>query len=252
MRSAPENILYGIHPVAEALAARRRKFMEILVAPEQPGSKIRKIIALAECANIPIRRQPRESLQRLSGTDSHQGIAARVSPLPTITCSRLLGGHCEPSIFLLLDSIMDPGNLGALIRTALCVGVKGVIIPKDRCAGPTPAVSKASAGALEHIRLARVTNLVSAMKDLKKNGGWIIGLDGAADHSIYATDFTGTAAIVIGGEESGIRPLVKRECDLLAHIPMSAQAVNSLNASVAGGIVLYEAFRQQRQQASRT
>ncbi len=252
MQTAPENILYGIHPVGEALAARRRKFMEILVAPEQPGNKILRIIGIAEKANIPIRRQTRGSLQHLTGTDSHQGIAARVSPLPTISCSRLLEENSGSAIFLLLDSIMDPRNLGALIRTALCAGVKGVIIPKDRCAVPSPVVSKASAGALEHIRLARVTNLVRAMKDLKKNGGWIIGLDGSAEQSIYATDFTGTAAIVIGGEESGIRPLVKRECDLLAHIPMSAQGVNSLNAAVAGGIVLYEAFRQQRRQASRT
>jgi len=246
VKPLPDDILFGIHPVSEALAAGRRKIQEIFIAPDRPGTKIQQIIDDARNADIPIHQQTRESLQGLAGTDAHQGIAARVSVFPASSCSDLLTAPGPPSIFLMLDSIMDPHNLGALIRTALCVGVKGVIIPKDRSAGPTPVVSKTSAGALEHILLARVTNLVSAMKDLKKAGGWIIGLDGAASQSIYDTDFTGTAVIVIGGEGAGLRPLVKRECDFLTRIPMAPVAINSLNASVAGGVVLYEALRQQQ------
>jgi 23S rRNA (guanosine2251-2'-O)-methyltransferase len=144
---------------------------------------------------------------------------------------------------LLLDNIMDPHNLGALVRTALCVGIDGVIIPKDRSVWPSPAVSKASAGALEHIRLAKVTNLVNTIKALKKKGLWILGLDSAAKRSIFISDLKGSIAMVIGGEEKGIRPLVKKQCDVLMSIPQKGH-INSLNASVAGAVVMYEAFRQ--------
>ncbi len=238
------DILYGIHPVAEALLAGRRRFEEIFVITDKPGARIEEIVRHAKSLNLPIRPSSREELEGLSHTDMHQGIAARTSPFPATDWAEMLMSPSDPAIFLLLDSIVDPQNLGALIRTALCVGVKGVVIPRDRSAGPSPAVSKASAGALEHIQLAQVVNLVNAMKDLKKIGGWIIGLDAAGYQSIYDTDCTGMVGIVIGGEGGGIRPLVSRECDFLAHIPMKG-AINSLNASVAGGVVLYEAFRQQ-------
>ena len=244
MKTSKQDILYGIHPVAEALAAGRREFEEITVAGDKPRGKIQQILEQAKSVNIPVSEQSREALERLTETDMHQGIAARTSPFQPTDWSEMLMTPSDKAIFMLLDSILDPQNLGALIRTALCVGVKGVIIPKDRSAAPTPVVSKTSAGALEHIQMAQVVNLVSAMKDLKKIGGWIIGLDASGHQSIYDTDFTGTVGIVIGGEETGIRPLVSRECDFLAHIPMKG-AVNSLNASVAGGVVLYEAFRQQ-------
>ena len=227
------------------MAAGRRTLEEIIIAREKPGPKMQRIVDQAKSMNIPVGYQSPESLTQLADSDMHQGIAARTSLLPMSDWQELLMAPSEPAIFLLLDSIVDPQNLGALIRTALCVGVKGVVIPKDRSAGPSPAVSKASAGALEHIHVAQVVNLVSAMKDLKKIGGWIIGLDASGYQSIYDTDLSGMIGIVIGGEETGIRPLVSRECDFLAHIPMTG-AVNSLNASVAGGVVLYEAFRQQQ------
>ena len=226
------------------MAANRRRFEEIYIVSDKPGPRIQELMKQAKSLGLPLHQLSREELERLTVTDAHQGIAARTSAFPVTDWAEMLMAPSDPAIFLLLDSIVDPQNLGTLIRTALCVGVKGVIIPKDRSAGPTPAVSKASAGALEHMNLAQVVNLVSAMKDLKKIGGWIIGLDAAGYQSIYDTDFTGIAGIVIGGEEAGIRPLVSRECDFLAHIPMKG-AINSLNASVAGGVVLYEAFRQQ-------
>jgi len=245
LMNSGEDILYGIHPVAEAFCAGRRTISELIICSQKPGAKIRELIDQAKAKNIPLTRQKKEAMNRLTGPENHQGVAARVSPYPAVDWAELIMAPSGPFIFLLLDSIADPQNLGALIRTALCVGVKAVVIPKDRSAGPTPAVSKASAGALEHIALARVSNLVYIMKDLKKIGAWITGLEAAARQSIYAMDFTGTAAIVIGGEAGGLRPLVRRECDFLAHIPMAATAVNSLNAAVAGGVVLYEAFRQQ-------
>lgn len=184
----------------------------------------------------------------LGGRGEHQGVAARVGAYPVAVLSDLLaqaqsrgGNH----FLLILDSITDPQNLGAILRTALCTGIDGVIIPKDRSAPPTPAVSRASAGALEHILLARVPNLVQAAKQLKENRVWIYGLEKRADQSIFATDLTGSMAIVIGGEQSGIRPLLKKNCDFLVSIPQQGP-LDSLNASAAGAVVLYESYRQRR------
>ena len=162
--------------------------------------------------------------------------------------SELLDGIRSPKInpcILLLDNIVDPRNLGALIRTAVCIDTDAVIVPKDRSARPTPIVSKASAGALEHIRLVRVTNMVNTIKALKNGGGWVAGMDRTSDKSIFNNDLTVPVAIVVGGEESGIRPLVKKHCDFLMSIPQTGP-VDSLNASVAGAVVMYEVFRQRR------
>ncbi len=238
-------ILYGIHPVAEAIRAGRRSISEVVVSKRNPGQRIRAVLDTAEQAGIPVSSIKDGSLKTLSGSDGHQGIAARAGPFPLESWEEILVGISGQSVLLLLDSIMDTGNLGALVRTGVCAGVKGMVIPKDRSASPVPAVSKASAGALEHARLARVVNLAGAVKELKKKGGWIIGLDAAADRSVYETDLTGTVGVVVGGEENGLRKLIKRECDFLACIPMKG-GINSLNAAVAGGVVLYEAFRQQR------
>ena len=154
-------------------------------------------------------------------------------------------GGKSNSFLLLLDNIMDPHNLGALIRTALCVGVNGVIIPKDRSAQPTPTVSKSSAGALEHICLSRVTNMVNTITMLKKSGLWIAGMDKISADSIFTCDMKRFNAIVIGGEGKGLRPLVKKNCDMLLSIPQTGP-LDSLNASAAGAVVMYEAFRQRR------
>ncbi|MDM8539097.1 23S rRNA (guanosine(2251)-2'-O)-methyltransferase RlmB, partial [Desulfobacterales bacterium HSG17] len=144
---------------------------------------------------------------------------------------------------LILDSIVDTHNLGALIRTAQCVGISGIIIPKDRAAGPTPGVSKASAGALEHVSLIQAVNLVNIIKELKKKGIWIFGLTPDARQSFFEQELKGPVAIIVGGEEKGIRPIVKKQCDFLVSIPQKGH-IDSLNASVAGAVVMYEAFRQ--------
>jgi len=241
-------ILYGIHPVSEALKAGRRDIFTIYIAKENISKRLEKVLALAEFLKIPIERPNSLHLKNLSGTSHHQGVGVLVGPYPLVKFSELLdgirGAKSNPCI-LLLDNIMDPRNLGALIRTALCIDTDAVIIPKDRSAQPTPIVSKASAGALEHIRLVRVTNMTNTIKALKKSGLWVAGMDKTSDKSIFFNDLTVPVAIVVGGEESGIRPLVKKHCDFLMSIPQTGP-VDSLNASVAGAVVMYEDFRQRR------
>jgi len=241
-----KEILYGIHPVFEALKAGRRDFFEVYIAKDKTSKRIDKLVAIAESMKVPVERVEPLTLKSMTGTDLHQGLGARTGPFPISETSDIFDGvqtDDENHLLLLLDNIMDPHNLGALIRTALCVGVDGIIIPKDRSVPPTPAVSKASAGALEHIRLVRVTNMVNTIKDLKEKGLWIAGMEKTSDKSIFFSDLTVPVAIVIGGEEKGMRPLVKKHCDFLMSIPQTGQ-VNSLNASVAGAVVMYEAFRQ--------
>ena len=241
-------ILYGIHPVFEALRARRRVVFEMYVAKGKIPNRFDKLVQLAESIDIPIKQVKPQELKLITGTDQHQGIGAKTGPYPFAKISDIKGisGLDSKKYFLLLlDSIVDPHNLGALVRTAVCVGVDGVVIPKDRSASPTPAVSKASAGALEHVRLVRVTNMTNTIKNLKKQDVWIVGLDKTSDETIFSKNLTGSIAIVIGGEEKGIRPLVKKHCDFLMSIPQ-AGLVNSLNASVAGAVGMYEAFRQRR------
>jgi len=241
-------ILYGIHPVFEAMKAGRRDIFKVYIAKENISKRIEKVFALTEPLKIPVERTNSLHLKFLSGSARHQGIGAKAGPYPLVKISELLDGiHGAQSkpFLLLLDNIMDPRNFGALIRTALCVDTDGVVIPKDRSAQPTPMVAKASAGALEHIRLVQVTNMVNTIKALKENGLWVAGMDKASDKSIFYNDLTIPVAVVIGGEESGIRPLVKKHCDFLMSIPQIGP-VDSLNASVAGAVVMYEAFRQRR------
>jgi 23S rRNA (guanosine2251-2'-O)-methyltransferase len=239
-------ILYGFHSVYEALRASRRKFQEIYIVEQKKSGRIQQIVLAAAQKNLPISKVSSATLQTIAGNVSHQGIAAKVAPYPLaniddLVDSALSGGN--RAFILLLDNVVDPHNLGAILRTAACVGVDGVIIPKDRAAFPTPAVSKISSGALEYIRLAQVNNMVRIVQMLKDRGVWIVGLDQNAADSIFTTDLTGAMGLIVGGEEKGIRPLVKKNCDRLISIPQMGQ-VSSLNASVAGAIVMYESYRQ--------
>lgn len=179
----------------------------------------------------------------MTGNVRHQGVAAQVGPYPFVGLEDILQVDNETVFLLLLDHILDVQNLGALIRTALGVGVGGVVVCKDRSASPTPAVCKASAGALEHIKLVRVTNLVKTMKDMQNAGIWVFGLDARASGTIFQADMTGALALVVGGEEKGLRPLVRHQCDMLVSIPQVGP-VESLNASAAGAVALYEGYRQ--------
>lgn len=239
-------MLYGFHPVFEALKAGRREFSELYIVNEKDSKRFDKVSGLVQERNIPIKMLDSQQLQRTTGSDLHQGIGAKVSEYPFVQFEDILNNHGQPGnndFLLLLDNVVDPHNLGALVRTALCVGVRGVIITKDRSASPTPAVSKASAGALEHVKLCRVTNMVSAIKEIKEKGFWVVGMDAGAERPVFSCELGDQLAIVIGGEGKGIRPLVKTKCDFLVSIPQKG-SVSSLNASVAGAVVMYEAFRQ--------
>ena len=237
-------ILFGIHPVIEALRAARREFFEVYLAKDKISKRIEVALALIESSNISVKRMGASRLSAIAQTDMHQGIGARVSPYPTLPVADILDRPGDGNyFFLLLDSVLDPHNFGALVRTALGVGIDGVVIPKDRSASPTPVVSKASSGALEHVFLSRVTNLVDTIKTLKEKGIWVAGLEKDANQSLFVSDLTCPLAIIVGGEEKGLRPLVRKHCDFLISIPQIGK-VSSLNASVAGGVVMYEAFRQ--------
>jgi 23S rRNA (guanosine2251-2'-O)-methyltransferase len=241
-------ILYGYHPVAEALAAGRRRIWELFVRGPKPAAHKDQLLEQARQRGATVRVVDSSQLKGLAGTALHQDIAARVSPLPLTPLAQALAGDPKAladRIWLLLDNLVDPHNLGAVVRTALCAGIWCVVIPKDRSAPPTPAVSKASAGALEHICLVSVTNLADTLKRLKALGIWVVGLDAAAELSVFKANLKGSLALVVGGEEKGIRPWVKKQCDFLVSIPQFGR-VSSLNASVAAGVVIYEAIRQRR------
>ena len=240
--------LYGIHSVREALMAGRRRIHQIYILEKRTSQRIRKLIAHAESNRIPVRYVSSETIRSTLKVDKHQGIGAEVSPYPFVDLNRLLvtfKKDADVPFLLLLDHIVDPQNMGGLIRTASCVGVNGVIIPKDRSASPTPTVSKASAGALEHISTTPVTNLVRTIRTLKEMGIWVLGLDQAADNPIFFSDVTGPIALVVGGEEKGIRSLVRQNCDMLVSIPQTG-GIDSLNASAAGAVAMYEIYRQRQ------
>jgi 23S rRNA (guanosine2251-2'-O)-methyltransferase len=222
-------VIYGINPVEEALKAQKRKFFEILVARESHD----RIASLARGVSLSI--VTRSELDRITGAKSHQGIAARVSPFRYSAVEEATALNFA----VLLDSVEDPQNLGSIIRTAYALAGAAVIIPEDRAASVTPAVVKASAGATEKAVVARVVNLRHAIKVLKKSGFWLVGLDTRAKDSIAATPEFKKTAIVMGGEDSGIRPVIAGELDFLAKIPMKGP-FNSLNVSQSAAIAVYE------------
>jgi 23S rRNA (guanosine2251-2'-O)-methyltransferase len=239
-------LLWGYHPVHEALRAARRQIETLYMVQEKPGPRDVALLELARSRDIPVQRKSLQQMTTLVGHRRHQGIAARVTPYPVSSLEEIIGepriqGH-DPFV-LILDQIVDPQNMGAIVRSAQCAGIHGVVIPKDRSAPPSAAASKASAGALEHMRVAYVTNLVEALKRLKEIGLWIAGADHRGSKTVFESDLTGALAIVIGGEEKGIRPLVKKHCDFVVAVPQ-AGPIGSLNASAAAAVVMYEAYRQ--------
>ena len=239
-------LLYGIHPVLEALAAGRRRVYEVYLNKDKNSRRLSQIKSIADTRGVFKKNIGSGNFKTLADTIGHQGAVAVVSPYPLATVQDILHtdrGEDAKNFVLMLDNIQDPQNLGAIIRTALCVGIHGVVVPKDRSASPTPAVSKASAGALEHIHLVRVSNLVQTIKHCKSRGLWVMGLQQNATQSIYAADLSGPIAIVLGGEQKGMRRLVEKNCDFLVSIPQRG-TLNSLNVSAAAAVAMYEAFRQ--------
>lgn len=241
--------IYGINPVAEALGSGRCRLREVWVAQGRGLKELARIISVAEFKGVPMKKVERSQLDSLTKNAPHQGVMGFIDQFHYADLDEVLQGNEGDPFLLILDGVEDPRNLGALIRTADACGVWGVVVPKDRAAGITPAVAKSSAGAVFHIPLVRVTNIASTIGKLKERGIWVAGAAAEAPTQIYDHDLAVPLAVVIGGEGRGIRPLVKRGCDLLASIPLQGK-VNSLNASVAGAIILYEVLRQ-RGSASR-
>src|SRR3984957_2286330 len=240
-------VLYGLHPVEEAIRSGSRQLDHVRVARERRDERLERLIELCRTAGIRVALEPRDQLTRLARTDAHQGVLAVVRERRFLGIEDLLVQK-EPGryrFFLALDGIEDPHNLGALLRTADGAGVDGVILPERRSAPVTATVAKTSAGASEHVRIARVTNLVRALEQMKEGHVWVIGLDerGTPDYTDF--DFRTDCVLVLGREGAGLHDLVKKTCDHLLRIPM-AGAVSSLNVSVAGAVVMYEALRQRR------
>ena len=237
--------IYGINPVSEALRSDRCRIKEIWVAKGRDLTRLEGIIGMAESKGVPVRRVERSKLDSLTASAPHQGVVGFIDQFNYADLDELLQPGEGTPFLLVLDGIEDPRNLGALIRTAAACGVWGVIIPKDRAAGITPAVAKSSAGAVFHLPVVRVTNISSTLKKIKEKGIWVVGAAAEAHTDLFHQDLTSPLAVVIGGEGKGLRPLIKRECDFLVSIPMKSK-VNSLNASVAGSIILYEVIRQRK------
>ncbi len=240
------DILCGFHSVGEALRAGQRTFYGILISQKRSPGRTDEIEAMAGQRNIKIETAAPEVLDKMAQGSHHQGLVAQTSFFPVKKAAQvidLVEKRNSPCFILILENIEDPHNLGALIRTALCAGVDYILIPKDRSAVPSSTVSRSSAGAMEHADIYSITNTAAILRDLKAKGVWISGLDAAGETVLFDADLTGDIALVIGGEHKGIRPLVKRECDFLLSIPNRGN-INSLNASVAGGIAMYEALRQ--------
>jgi 23S rRNA (guanosine2251-2'-O)-methyltransferase len=242
--------LTGIHAVREALEAGR-SFDRIVIAKGRQDSRVEEIVQAARARNISVRFEDRGQLDRLADSKDHQGIVALVAARAAGTLDEILtaanagAGRGEKGLIVLLDGVEDPHNLGAVIRTALAAGAHGVVIPERRAAGLTDTVARASAGALAHLAVAKVTNLVRTMEELKEAGYWLVGLDERGDKNYTDVDYTSPVGIVLGGEGNGLHELTRKRCDFVVSLPTTGP-VKSLNVSVAAGVVLFEALRQRR------
>jgi len=241
------NWLTGFHAVEEALAAGR-PLDRIIIARGRHGERVEEIVQKAKSRGVPVRFEDRQQLDRLAGTREHQGIAALVAAKRSIELEDLLASKGQHGLLVLLDGVEDPHNLGAIVRTALAAGAQGVIIPERRAAGLTDAVERASAGALAHLPVARVKNLVRAMEEMKEAGYWLVGLDERAQKNYTEVDLKGPVGLILGSEGEGLHELTRKRCDFLVSIPATGP-VKSLNVSVAAGIILFEAVRQRRSAA---
>ena len=240
------NWLTGFHAVEEALAAGR-SLDRIVIASGRHGERMEAIVRLAKSRGVPVRFEDRQQLDRLAGTREHQGVIALAAAKPTVELEDLLRQKNEQGLLVLLDGVEDPHNLGAIVRTSLAAGASGVVIPERRAVGLTDTVERAAAGALAHLPVARVKNLVRAMEEMKEAGYWLVGLDERAEKTYTDVDLKGPVGIVMGGEGEGLHELTRKRCDFLVSIPTTGP-VRSLNVSVAAGVILFEAVRQRRNQ----
>jgi 23S rRNA (guanosine2251-2'-O)-methyltransferase len=237
--------LYGIHPILEALRSQSRQWESIMLQEGRRGRDIEEILTLAKNLHVRVEFRPRLTLDRLAGVTHHQGAVGVVAVRSYMALDDLLASvkqQADP-LLILLDGIEDPHNLGAILRTAESAGAHGIILPERRSVGLTAVVAKASAGAIEHLPVARVVNLAQTIDRLKAEQFWTYALEVNASRSYLTVDYHGPIALVLGGEGRGVRSLVAASCDERVSLPMKGR-VSSLNVSVAAGVLLYEVLRQ--------
>ena len=238
-----EQLIYGIHPVRECLRSGARAVSCLYIARDTGSPGLKAILQLARRRGYAIRFEPRSLLDQRVGGANHQGVVAVCGARPYVELEDLLDGLGTAPLLVALDSVEDPRNLGAVLRCCAAAGVDGVIVTKDHAAGVTATVSKAAAGGLEYLSIARVSNLARAIDQLKTKGIWVAGVETGQPLGCQDLDLTVATALVLGNEGAGLRRLVREKCDFLASIPTPGP-IRSLNVSVAAGIVLYEAIRQ--------
>jgi 23S rRNA (guanosine2251-2'-O)-methyltransferase len=238
------NYIYGINAVSEALKARGRSFQWLGMAKERNDIRMQRMIEECRKLGVPVKYLSRVELDQMAGNAAHQGVVAVTSAKQYSDLDDVIGAkRGQFSLVIVLDGVEDPHNLGAILRTADAAGADGVVIPERRAAPVTGTVTKASAGASEHLPIARVTNIARTIEELKDRNVWTVGLDERGPQTYDALDYNMDCALVLGAEGKGLHDLVKRKCDFLVSIPMLGK-VPSLNVSVAGGVVMYEIVRQ--------
>lgn len=245
--------LVGIHAVREALRAATRPLQYLAVVRDRHDARVQELLEMARAAQVPVRFEPREALDRLARTAQHQGVVALAAAKQALDLDELLAelktkhaaAGSRPGLLLALDGVEDPHNLGAILRSACASGVEAVVLPTRRSAGLTETVERISAGALEYVPVARATNLVQGLERVKRAGYWLVGLDEKAPNSLWDHDFKIPTALVVGAEGTGLHQLTRQSCDFLVSISM-APGVASLNVSVAAAVVLFEIIRQRR------
>lgn len=244
MRSHPSesrlDTLYGINAVKEAVASRPVDY--VLAVEGHHSPRVEEVIQLARTRGISVRFAPAIAVERAAGTPQHQNVVAFCAAKAYDDLDTLVSASPQPLI-VVLDGVEDPANLGAVARTAVAAGAAGIVVPERRAARLTPAVARTAAGALEHLKVARVTNLTRTLNELKERNLWVFGFEAAAQKSYLDLDYSTGCALVLGGEGQGLHRLVRETCDDLARIPLYGP-VESLNVSVAAAIILYEAARQ--------
>jgi len=248
-RLEAEHTIYGLIPVLEALRSGQRPLQQVTIAEGARHERLKELLELAKLARVPVHRAPRLMLDRALPGLTHQGVMARTAASGYYDSEELLERLAamvnteHKPLALGLDAIEDPRNLGAILRTAECAGVDGVFIPERRAVGLTATVAKTAAGALEHVAVARVTNLVQLIERLKQLNIWVVGTTGDASLNYTEWDWNSPSALFLGNESTGLHRLVRERCDTLVRIPVRGR-IESLNVSVAAGVILYEALRQ--------
>ena len=248
-RREEQNVIYGVNAVLEAMRAGKRQVEAVVILQSARPDSLKSVLELAREKGVPVQRVPRLDLDRSLGESRHQGVMARIAAARYASADDLLDslsakvGTEDPPLVLGLDGIEDPRNMGSILRTAECTGVHGVFIAERRAVGLTGVVAKVAAGALEYVPVARVTNLVRLIEQLKERNIWVVGAAADAKQSYTDWDWKLPAAIFLGSEGHGLHRLVREHCDTLVRIPVVGK-LDSLNVSVAAGVLLYEARRQ--------